>query len=144
MSRVLLIAADKPLPLCSHCEIRTKTVVIEGNPYTISFPRGFQISEHSYYRSCVDGLGLPMKPYQYELDLERNETDLHHLRAYLSENFSPGETVELWNIWQSNDFGSLPPHYHGSFTDLDMDTLAQFLTETQNDEPGQCWLSITI
>ena len=98
MSRVLLIAADKPLPLCSCCEVRTKTVTIEGTPHTISFPCGFQVSEHSYYRSCVDGLGYSMKPYQYELNLEIHENDLTNLKAYLSENFLSGEEVEFWNL----------------------------------------------
>ena len=144
MSRVMLIAADKPLPLCCHHEIRTKYVVIEGKTHTISFPRGFQVSEHSYYRDCVDGLGFPMKPYQYELDLELNESDLHHLRIYLSENFSAGETVELWSIWQSNEFGKCPPHYVGTLADVDMETLEQFLWDDPTGDPGQCWLTITI
>ena len=102
MSRVMLIAADKPLPFCSHCEVRTKTVVVEGTAHTISFPRGFQVSDHSYYRSCVDGFGYSMKPYQYELDLDPNETDLTHLKNYLSEHLSRGEQAELWSLWVSD------------------------------------------
>ena len=93
MSRVMLIAADKPLPLCSLCEVRTRTVTVEGTAHTISFPCGFQVSEHSYYRSCVDAFNYPMKPYQYELDLAAHETDLAHLKAYLLENFSSGESA---------------------------------------------------
>ena len=144
MSRVLLIAADKPLPLCYHHEIRTKTIEADGTSYTISLPRGFQVSEHTYYRDSVNSLNFPIKPYQYELDLELNETDLHHLRAYLSENFSAGETAELWNIWQSHDFGRCPTHYAGRLEHFNMETLEQFLQESQSGEPGQCWLTVTI
>ena len=98
----MLIAADKPLPVCSHCEVRTKTVVVEDTAHTISFPRGFQVSDHSYYRSCVDGLGYSMKPYQYELDLDPSQTDLTHLKNYLSETLSCGEQAELWSLWVSD------------------------------------------
>ena len=102
MSRVLLIASDKSLPLCSFCEVRTKTFVIEGEPHTISFPRGFQVSEHSYYRSCVDEFGYPIKPYSYELDFEAYETDLANLKAYLSEHLTFGDQIQLWSIWISD------------------------------------------
>jgi len=90
------------LPFCSHCEVRTKTVVVKGAAHTVSLPRGFQVSEHSYYRSCTDGFGYPINPYQYELDLDANETDLTHLKNYLSEHLSCGEQAELWSLWVSD------------------------------------------
>ena len=103
MSRVCLIAADKPLPLCDRQEERTSAVSVNGVSHTISFVRGFRVAEHRYYRSAVDVLHLPLKPFQYELELEHHEDDLMHLKDYLSRNFRPGETVELWNIWVGVD-----------------------------------------
>lgn len=126
MSRVMLIAADKPLPFCSRCEVRTKTVVIEGTAHTISFHRGFQVSAHSYYRSCVDGFGYSMKSYQYELDLDSNETDLTHLKNYLSEHLSRGEQAELWSLWVSDLPERAPLRSHiplSVFTMSDLDRL---------------------
>lgn len=128
MSRVLLIAADKPLPFCSRYEVRTKTVVVERTTHIISFPHGFQVSEHSYYRSCVDGLGYSMKPYQYELDLDSNETDLTHLKSYLSENLSCGEQAELWNLWVGDLPERTPLRSQMPLSDLDINILNQFLT----------------
>ncbi|MBE6973357.1 MAG: hypothetical protein E7440_05705 [Ruminococcaceae bacterium] len=127
MSRVMLIAADKPLPLCSHCEVRTKTVVVEGTSHTISFPHGFQLSDHSYYRSCVDGFGYSMKPYQYGLDLAPNETDLTHLKNYLSENFSCGEQAELWSLWVSDLPGRTPLRSRIPLSAFTMGSLEQLL-----------------
>ena len=127
MSRVLLVAADKSLPLCSHCEIRTKTVVVEGTAHTISFPRGFQISEHSYYRDCVNHFGYPIKPFQYELDLDAEETDLLHLKDYLRENFLFGDKVELWSIWVSDFPGRKQIRIHKSLSELDLSCLEQLL-----------------
>jgi len=127
MSRVTLIAADKPLPLCSHQEVRTKTAMVKGTPHTISFPRGFQVSEHSYYRSCVDGLGYSMKPYAYELELDVDETDLAHLKDYLSKQFSPGEEAELWSLWIGKLPERVPLRRRSSLSDLDLHTLEQVL-----------------
>ena len=126
MSRVMLIAADKPLPLCSRCEMRTKTIVIEGTTYAISSSRGFQVLDHSYYRSCVDGFGYCIKPYQYELDLDSNETDLTHLKNYLSENLSQGEQAELWSLWVSDLPERTPLRSHiplSAFTASDLEQL---------------------
>lgn len=128
MSRVMLIAADKPLPLCSHCEVRTKTVMVEGTVHTISFPRGFQVSEHSYYRSCVDEFNYPIKPYQYELDLDAYETDLAHLKSYLLENLSSGEKAELWSLWVSHLPERNPLRSHMLLSDLDMNAVNQLLS----------------
>ena len=104
MSRVYLIAADKPLPLCDKQAERTSTTLVNGKT-TISFVRGFRVSEHRYYRHAVDALGYSIKPWQYELEVELHPDDLTHLKQYLAENFSAGETVELWSIWVE----SIPP-----------------------------------
>lgn len=104
MSRVILIAADKPLLLCSRQEVRTKTLKLpNGEDFVIDYEAGFQVEEHSYYRYAVDELGYSMKPCQYELSFEEVEKDLHDLCSYLRENFTPGETVELWSVWVGDE-----------------------------------------
>jgi len=141
MSRVLLLAADKPLPLCDCREERTT----QGRGYEITCLSGLCISEHAYYRSAVEGLGYEIKPFRYELEIEVHETDLRHLRNYLQKNFAPGEQVELWNLWLGTDEGKRPVRYAGSLTDFDMDTLEQFLKQPMNEEnPGQCRMTMTI
>ena len=127
MSRVYLIAADKPLPLCDKREERTATV----GKYTVSTLCGFQLSEHSYYREAVELRVLPMKPHQYELQLECNERDLASLRDYLAEQFASGESVELWSLWVGNEPEGRPVRCRGKLSDFDMDTLQQFLTAPQ-------------
>ena len=103
------------------------------------------MAEHRYYRSAVDVLQLPLKPFQYELDLELHEDDLMHLKDYLSRNFQPGETVELWNIRVGVDRSSKLPHFSGSLQEFDMETLNQFLNpDTPRHLPGQCRITITI
>ena len=145
MSRVMLIAADKPLPLCDRQEERTSAVSVNGVSHTISFVRGFRVAEHRYYRSAVDVFHLPLKPFQYELELELHEYDLAHLKDYLSRNFRPGETVELWNIWVGVDRSSKIPHFSGCLQEFDMETLNQFLNpDTPRHLPGQCRMTITI
>ena len=145
MSRVCLIAADKPLPLCDRQEERTSVISVNGCSHTISFVRGFRVAEHSYYRSAVDVLQLPRKPCQCELELELHEGDLMHLKDYLSRNFRPGETAELWSIWVGIDQSGRVPHYSGLLKDFDMETLEQFLNPgLENGAPGQCRITITI
>ena len=146
MSRVHLIAADKPLPLCDRQEERASVTTVSGSSHTISFVRGFRVAEHSYYRHAVDILEYPIKPYQYELDAELHTDDLRHLKAYLREHFAPGETVELWSIWVGGcDERHAPPHYRGALADFDMDTLEQLLHPgTTDGSPGQCRMTITI
>ena len=58
MSRVCLIAADKPLPLCDRQAERASAVTVSGKAFTVSFVRGFRVAEHTYYRSAVDILKL--------------------------------------------------------------------------------------
>ena len=146
MSRVYLLAADKPLPLCNKQTERASTSMVNGTPYTISFLRGFRVDNHTYYRHATDLLNYPIKPYQYELTLELHEEDLIHLKQYLTENFSAGETAELWCIWVDDCVEKpVPPHYRGRLADFDMETLTQFLQPpAHHDAPGQCFLTITI
>ena len=147
MSRVCLIAADKPLPLCDRQAERASAVTVSDKAFTVSFVRGFRVAEHTYYRSAVDILNYPIKPYQYELELELHEDDLRHLLEYLSAHFSPGETVELWSIWVGIDNnGRLPPHYTGKLADFGMDTLEQFLKPeaASRTDPGQCRITVTV
>ena len=145
MSRVHLIAADKPLPLCDRQEERTSTHTVSGTSFTISCMQGFRVAEHNYYRHAVNVLGYSIKPFQYELELEFCEEDLSHLKEYLSRNFHPGETVELWSIWVGIDQSGGLPHYSGNLKDFDMETMEQFLNpDPANNAPGQCWITITI
>ena len=131
MSRVYLIAADKELPLCSKQEHRESTVTVPDNErVTIGFTRGFAVTDHSYYRDAVDGLGLEIKPFRYALDFECCEADLNHLLTYLKENFSPGEEAELWSLWVGGGHGERPVRYRGRLSEFDLDTLGM-LTETQ-------------
>lgn len=145
MSYVLLLAADRPLPLCDCQEMRTTAVKAHGTVHTISCMRGFKVSEHSYYRSAVDELGHAMKAHQYELCVERHGQDLQNLRDYLEENLSPGESVELWNLWVGIDRSRHVAHYRGRLADFDMDTLEQFCSPPDRDGlPGQCRMTVII
>ena len=145
MSCVCLIAAEKPLPLCNFQEMRTKTVVYGDTKYILSATQGFQVSEHCYYRYAVDQLNLTMKPYQYELSVEADESDLLHLKEYLSENFSAGEVVELWNLWVGVDRNDRVLRYRGELSAFDMDSLKQFLeSNLENGKFSQIQMTITI
>ena len=131
VSHVSLIAADKELSLCDRQEHRESTVTVPNNErFTIGFTSGFAVTEHSYYRDSVDFLDYEMKPFRYELTLEQCEADLSHLLAYLRENFSPGEEVELWSLWVDNGHGERPIRYRGRLSEFDLDILGM-LTETQ-------------
>ena len=141
----MLLAADKPLPLCEKQAMRTKTVNVEGKNFTITFEAGFAVREHGYYRCTVDDLGLSMKSYQYELELEACEEDLLHLKAYLNEHFAPGEEAELWNLWVGIDRMGAVPHCRGRLSDFDMEALEQFLNPPHPDGGiGQCRVAILI
>jgi len=145
MSRVMLIAADKPLPLCDKRVERSKTSRIGGEAYTISCLSGFAVMEHAYYRSAVDSLALTMKPYQYELCTETHKDDLSEFKDYLERNFVSGEEAELWNLWVGDDDLGRVPHYRGHLSDFDLDTLAQFECPPHHDGGiGQCCLTIVI
>ena len=133
MSHVSLIAADKKLPLCSKQEHRESTVAVSNNEHvTIGFTCGFAVTEHSYYRDAVNGLGLEIKPFRYALDFECCEADLNQLLTYLKENFSPGEEAELWSLWVGGGHGERPVRYRGRLSEFDLDTLGM-LTELQKE-----------
>lgn len=137
MSHVSLIAADKPLPLCDHREYREKT----SGKYTIGIAAGFSVEKHEYYRDAVEELGFEMKPYRYAFDLDNCETDLAHLLAYLRENLSAGEEVELWSLWVGNGPGRLR-RYRGTIDEFDMDTLGMLLENEKLLEEGQTCLTV--
>ena len=144
MSRVLLIAADQPLPLCNFQETRTTHLRTSGYLASLTAEMGFKIEEHRYYRSATDELGYPIKPYQYELSLEKNETDLQNLRDYLTQHLAPGQTIQLWNLWVGDPYGVRRPVQHcGRLADFDMETLEQFFPNPAQDD-SQCWLTITV
>ena len=145
MSRVLLIAADKLLPLCDRQEERTVISRFEGEEYRVTCLSGFCVREHAYYRPAVDALGYDIKSFQYELSLEEDEKDLKNLLGYLREHFTCGETVELWNLWVGEDQDNKPVRYAGNLTDFDMYTLKQFLKPTMGKGViGQCRMTITV
>ena len=154
MSRVLLITADKPLPLCDKQEERTTVVEFPvaaplaeklGGSFTVTTVDGFKVDEHIYYRAAVDELGYSMKPYQYELQLQACETDVNHLRDYLTANFAPGEEAELLNLWVGTNHEAGPARFKGALADFDLESLEQFLNPPMNAPlVGQCRMTITI
>lgn len=124
MSRVYVLAADKELPLWDAQEERTR----EQGGFSITLTQGFRVEELDYYRRAVEELGYPMKPFRYELSLEKEEADLRNLRAYLEANFSPGETLELWSVWLEDVNKKCSPRFRGRLADLDREALEQFLS----------------
>lgn len=132
MSHVNLIAADKELPLCDKQEFRESTVTVPGcEPVTVGCTCGFVVAPHEYYRNAVDGLSIEMKPFQYELDFQVCQTDLDHLLAYLKDNFSPGNEVELWSLWVGLGGGKVH-RCRGKLPEFDLDTLGM-LYELQRE-----------
>lgn len=120
MSRVILLAADRPLPLLEPAFRRVRCT----GRFTVETD-GFSVRPHEYYRGAVDELGLELKPFQYELDLEATQEDVNALRAYLAGHCRPGEQVELWNLWVGVDREDQVPHFQGELADLALDTLEQ-------------------
>ncbi len=125
MSRVLLLAAEKPLPLLEPHGTRT----LSGGGVTVAAP-GFSVSEHTYYQAAVEALGFAMMPFRAELDLIACEDDLRCLTAYIRESFSPGEALELWSLWVGDGGGERPRVRRCALRELDMKTL-RFLCEPQ-------------
>lgn len=125
MSRVLLLAAEKPLPLLEPRGTRTSS----GGGFAVATP-GFSVSKHTYYQAAVEALGFAMMPFRAELDLIAREDDLHLLTAYLRRHFSPGEELELWSLWVGDGGGERPRYRHCALRELDMNTL-RFLCELQ-------------
>lgn len=123
MSRVYILAADKELPLCDFQKPRAS----HAGGYAVTLQRGFKVESLHYYRHAVEELGYPMKPFRYELSLEKEEEGLTNLRACLEANFSPGETLELWNVWVGDVDKKCPTRFRGRLEDFDMEALEQFL-----------------
>ena len=146
MSCVILLAADRPLPLRAATTKRTRTVSAGGHTLTVE-EDGFSVREQEYYRDAVEtlGLGLEMKPYRYELDVGATEQDAVLLRAYLEDHCAPGEQVELWNLWLGDDRETKVPSFRGQLMDLDREALEQLCSpHLQNGSPGQCRMTVTI
>ncbi len=122
MSRVYVLAADRELSLRDCQQPHTR-----GRGISVTFPSGFKVEPLDYYRQAVEYLGYPMKSFRYELELEKEETDLENLRTYLEEHFSQGETLELWSVWVGDVNQKCPPRFRGRLADFDMDALEQFL-----------------
>ena len=132
MSRVILLAADRPLPLLEPAFRRVRCT----GRFTVETD-GFSVRPHEYYRGGVDELGLELKPFQYELDLEATQEDVNALRAYLAGHCRPGEQVELWNLWVS-DIRVRAFRLTGPLADLDADALVQM------EEREQTCITLTI
>lgn len=107
MSQVMLIAADKPLPLCDYQENRTHQISMGGQPLSITLTEGFKVGEHYYYRDAVEALGFPMRPFRYELSLEYVERDLWRLQDFLEYHLVPEERAELWSVQVGGETGQL-------------------------------------
>ena len=129
MSAVTLLAADHPLPLYEAQTRRVRIVSTDLGPLTVE-EDGFSVQEHRYYRWAVDQLGLPVKPYQYELDLRATEEDASQLRAYLEANCTPGEQVEVWNLWVGDGPGRVR-RFSGALSQVALDTLEQLEEQFQ-------------
>ncbi len=144
MSQVILLAADRPLPLHEPTTRRIRTVRSGRETIPVE-EEGFSVRAHAYYRGAVEGLGLEMKPYQYELDVAPAREEAALLRDYLAARCRPGEQVELWNLWVGPDRAKKVPSFRGRLADLDEQALAQLCDPPlQNGRPGQCRLTVTI
>lgn len=129
MSRVILLAAGHPLPLYNSKIKRSGTRRMGAQVVALE-AGGFSVQPHQYYRQAVEELGLEMKPYQYELNLDATGQDAQQLRDYLLEHCKPGEQVELWNLW-AGDMDVRSFHLTGPLSDLDKDALEQLLEKDQ-------------
>ena len=129
MSYVMLVAADHPLPLYDS-GIRRSSASTAGGAYVQVETPGFSIQPHQYYRDAVEALGLEMKLWQYELNVEAAEAEAEQLRAYLKRSCRPGETIELWNLWVGDDREEKIARFQGRLGDLDQEALAALAEET--------------
>ena len=143
MSYVLLMAADRPLPLCDHSAVRTTISVVEDEEFSISVSCGFSVSEHRYYRHCTDALCYPFKPFQYELDLYVDQADLDNLKRYLHEHFEAGEVVDFWHVCVSDVEGkSCPSRETVVLNEFTLETMGKL--KEINEYGDQYWLSVVI
>ena len=129
MSYVMLVAADHPLPLYDSGIRRSSASTAGGACVQVETP-GFSIQPHQYYRDAVEALGLEMKLWQYELNVEAAEAEAEQLRAYLKRSCRPGETIELWNLWVGDDREEKIARFQGRLGDLDREALAALAEET--------------
>lgn len=125
MSAVTLLCADHPLPL-----YRSSSRRIRSTPSGSVTEDGFSVQTHKYYRCGVEELGLTMKPFQYELDLQATGEDAAQLRTYLEKHLRPGETAELWNLWVG-DGPARAFRFTGPLAALAPDTLEQLFERAQ-------------
>ena len=131
MSHVNLIAADKELPCTGWEQVKeTDLLFISSGPALLD-DELCMVSPHEYYRDSVDELDLEMKPFQYELSFYPCRGHLNRLLAYLRDNFSPGEEVELWSLWVGSGAGRVH-RYWGKLSEFDLDTLGM-LYELQRE-----------
>ena len=98
MSRVYILAADRPLP---------------------------DLQELSYYRQAVEELGYPIKPFRYELEEINLENFRACLKEHFFQGESL-ELWNIWLSGDVDQ--KRPPRFRGRLEDLDMDALEQFLT----------------
>lgn len=136
MSRVILLAADHPMPLYESGLRRVRTSREGG--YTVTCEEeGFSVQAHIYYQSGVDELELDIRPFRYEVNLAPTREDARLLRDYLSACCAPGEQVELWNLWLTGT-RARPFHLSGRLSQLEEDTLRQL------EEREQTCITITV
>ncbi len=138
MSRVILLAAEHPLP-CYQSDIQRPSPPNRG-PIVVTLPPEcycFSVQPHRDYRMAVEELGLEIKPYQYELNLKATEQDAWELRNYLTQHCQTGEQVALWNLWVG-DVNVRAFHLEGPLSDLDKEALEQLF------EKDQTCMTITI
>ena len=135
MSYVMLVAADHPLPLYDSGIRRSSASTAGGACVQVETP-GFSIQPHQYYRDAVEALGLEMKLWQYELNVEAAEAEAEQLRAYLKRSCRPGETIELWNLWVGDDREEKIARFQGRLGDLDREALAALAEETPLERMG--------
>lgn len=125
MSAVTLLCADHPLPL-----YRSSSRRIRSTPSGPVTEDGFSVQTHKYYRCGVEELGLTMKPFQYELDLQATGEDADQLRTYLEKHLRPGETAELWSLWVG-DGPARAVRFTGPLAALEADALEQLFERAQ-------------
>ena len=118
MSHVILLCADRPLPLYDPHARRVRVegaVTVEGD--------GFSVQANEYYRQAVEELDFPMKPCRYELDLEPTDQDAGLLKRYLERHLRPGEEVQLWSVWVPRYPEDGLSRYRGRWEELDREAL---------------------
>ncbi len=151
MSHVHLIAADQELPCTGWEQVKEDTIFAGafGNRPAMLDDGICMVSPHEYYRDSVDELGIAMKTFPYEFNFYPCQGHLNRLLAYLRENFSPGEEVELWSLWVGSGGGKVH-HYRGRLSEFDLDTLEMLYELQREPDPTQefddliCQVCVTV